>query len=169
MITMRNWTATLLLGLLLACGSVAAQQAPGLIATNPIPLTNVEGRMDHLGVDLKGHVLGEGFIDVRRQMDPDHYDRIGRVATPADSRTGLFTPVLAMAIDFSATCGRRAITHPRTSAELRPSFLQIAVAVGAQGHCPRNYATTVKSHTLCHFVESRDGLEFFCCRGLRLE
>ena len=36
------------------------------------------------------YVLGEGFIDVWRQMDPDHYDRIGRVATPADSRTGLF-------------------------------------------------------------------------------
>src|SRR2546430_15119904 len=57
MITMRNCTATLLLGLVLACGSVAAQQTPGLIAKNPIRLTNVEGRMDHLGVDLKGQRL----------------------------------------------------------------------------------------------------------------
>ena len=40
------------------------------------------------------YVLGEGFIDVWRQMDPDHYDRIGRVATPTDSRTGLFVPDL---------------------------------------------------------------------------
>jgi DNA-binding beta-propeller fold protein YncE len=40
------------------------------------------------------YVLGEGFIDVWRQIDPDHYDRIGRVATPADSRTGLFVPDL---------------------------------------------------------------------------
>ncbi len=40
------------------------------------------------------YVLGEGFIDVWRQMDPDHYDRIGRVATPPDSRTGLFVPDL---------------------------------------------------------------------------
>jgi DNA-binding beta-propeller fold protein YncE len=40
------------------------------------------------------YILGEGFIDVWRQMDPDHYDRIGRVATPADSRTGLFVPDL---------------------------------------------------------------------------
>jgi len=40
------------------------------------------------------YVLGEGFIDVWRQMDPDHYDRMGRVATPADSRTGLFVPDL---------------------------------------------------------------------------
>jgi len=40
------------------------------------------------------YVLGEGFIDVWRQIDPDHYDRIGRVATPADSRTGLLVPDL---------------------------------------------------------------------------
>jgi len=40
------------------------------------------------------YVLGEGLIDVWRQMDPDHYDRMGRVATPADSRTGLFVPDL---------------------------------------------------------------------------
>ena len=49
--------ATLLLGLVLSPGSLAAQQAPGLIAKNPIRLTNVEGRMDHLGVDLKGQRL----------------------------------------------------------------------------------------------------------------
>ncbi len=40
------------------------------------------------------YVLGEGFIDVWQQKDPDHYDRIGRVPTPADSRTGLFSPDL---------------------------------------------------------------------------
>ena len=40
------------------------------------------------------YVLGEGFIDIWRQNDPDHYDRIGRVPTPADSRTGLFVPDL---------------------------------------------------------------------------
>src|SRR6266436_2345093 len=40
------------------------------------------------------YVLGEGFIDIWRQNDPDHYDRIGRVPTPADSRTGLFAPDL---------------------------------------------------------------------------
>jgi hypothetical protein len=51
---MRNCTSTLLLGLVLACGSVAAQQATGLVTKNPIRLMNVEGRMDHLGVDLKG-------------------------------------------------------------------------------------------------------------------
>ena len=40
------------------------------------------------------YVLGEGFIDVWRQLDPDHYDRIARVPTPADARTGLFVPDL---------------------------------------------------------------------------
>ena len=40
------------------------------------------------------YVLGEGFIDVWQQKDPDHYERIQRVATPADARTGLFVPDL---------------------------------------------------------------------------
>lgn len=40
------------------------------------------------------YVLGEGFIDVWQQKDPDHYDQIQRVATPADARTGLFVPDL---------------------------------------------------------------------------
>ena len=40
------------------------------------------------------YVLGEGFIDVWQQKDPDHYDRIQRVPTPADARTGLFVPDL---------------------------------------------------------------------------
>jgi DNA-binding beta-propeller fold protein YncE len=57
MTKMRNRTAPVLMGLVLACSSVAAQRAPGLIAKNPIRLTNVEGRMDHLGVDLKGQRL----------------------------------------------------------------------------------------------------------------
>jgi len=50
--------------------------------------------MVFLVASLLAFCLGEGFIDVWRQMDPDHYDRIGRVATPADSRTGLFVPDL---------------------------------------------------------------------------
>ena len=40
------------------------------------------------------YVLGEDFIDVWQHKDPDHYDRIQRVTTPADSRTGLFVPDL---------------------------------------------------------------------------
>jgi DNA-binding beta-propeller fold protein YncE len=40
------------------------------------------------------YVLGEGFIDVWQQKDPDHYERIQRVPTPANARTGLFVPDL---------------------------------------------------------------------------
>src|SRR6266436_1661274 len=40
------------------------------------------------------YILGEGFIEAWQEKDPDRYDRIGRVATPADSRTGLFVPDL---------------------------------------------------------------------------
>ena len=58
MTMMKTFTVTLLLsGLILACGSAVAQQAPGLIPKDPIRLTNVEGRMDHLGVDVKGQRL----------------------------------------------------------------------------------------------------------------
>jgi len=42
------------------------------------------------------YVLGEGFIDVWQQKDPDHYERIQRVPTPADARTGLFVPDLSL-------------------------------------------------------------------------
>jgi DNA-binding beta-propeller fold protein YncE len=63
---MRKRTATLFFwGLVLACGSVAAQKGPGLIAKNPIRLTNVEGRMDHLGVDVKGQRLFATAFDNR--------------------------------------------------------------------------------------------------------
>ncbi len=35
---------------------------------------------------------GGGFVDVFDQKDPDHYDRIGRLATAPGARTGLFVP-----------------------------------------------------------------------------
>jgi hypothetical protein len=50
MTTMRNCTLTMLfLGLVFSCGLAAAQTASALIPKNPIGLTKVEGRMDHLG------------------------------------------------------------------------------------------------------------------------
>jgi len=55
---MRNCIVTLLLwGLFVFCGMAAAQEPPALTPKNPIPLTKVEGRMDHLGVDVKGRRL----------------------------------------------------------------------------------------------------------------
>jgi hypothetical protein len=38
------------------------------------------------------YVLGEGFIQVLQQKDPDHYDNMSRCSTPAGARTGLFVP-----------------------------------------------------------------------------
>ena len=38
----------------LGVGAAAAQEAPALTPKDPIALTKVEGRMDHLGVDVKG-------------------------------------------------------------------------------------------------------------------
>lgn len=35
---------------------------------------------------------GAGFVDVFDQKDPDHYNRIGHIATAAGARTGLFVP-----------------------------------------------------------------------------
>ena len=40
-----------------ACGVAAAQQATALTPKNPIPLKNVEGRMDHMSMDVKGQRL----------------------------------------------------------------------------------------------------------------
>jgi hypothetical protein len=40
------------------------------------------------------YILGEGFIEAWQEKDPDRYQRIGRYATPADGRTGLFVPGL---------------------------------------------------------------------------
>jgi DNA-binding beta-propeller fold protein YncE len=40
------------------------------------------------------YILGEGFIEAWQEKSPDQYERIGRYATPADARTGLFVPDL---------------------------------------------------------------------------
>ena len=40
------------------------------------------------------YILGEGFIEAWQEKTPDQYERIGRYATPADARTGLFVPDL---------------------------------------------------------------------------
>jgi hypothetical protein len=37
---------------------------------------------------------GEGFIDVQRQIDPDHYEVVAHVPTGPNARTSLFVPEL---------------------------------------------------------------------------
>src|SRR2546423_9285442 len=56
---MRNSAAVLLFaGLAICCaGHLAAQEAPALTPKDPITLVKVEGRMDDLGVDVKGQRL----------------------------------------------------------------------------------------------------------------
>ena len=54
---MRNCVTLLLWGLLFFCGMAAGQEPRALTPKNPIRLTKVQGRMDHLGVDVKGRRL----------------------------------------------------------------------------------------------------------------
>jgi hypothetical protein len=35
---------------------------------------------------------GEGFVDVTRQIDADHYERIAHIATGPTARTSMFVP-----------------------------------------------------------------------------
>jgi len=54
---MSNRIFALLFWFVLACGLAAAQQSPALMPENPIRLSKVEGRMDHMSVDIKGRRL----------------------------------------------------------------------------------------------------------------
>src|SRR6266566_7474752 len=55
---MKKHMATLIfLSALFVSGAVLAQQSPALSPKSPIILTKVEGRMDHLGIDVKGQRL----------------------------------------------------------------------------------------------------------------
>lgn len=54
---MRKITAVLVTSVLAALSIAAAEEAPALIAKDPIRLTKVEGRMDHMSVDVKGQRL----------------------------------------------------------------------------------------------------------------
>jgi DNA-binding beta-propeller fold protein YncE len=53
----RHTTTLIFLNLLLASGAALGQDSPALSPKNPIHLTKVEGRMDHLGIDVKGQRL----------------------------------------------------------------------------------------------------------------
>src|SRR5256885_9678166 len=53
----KHMTTLIFLSALFVSGAVLAQQSPALSPKSPIPLTKVEGRMDHLGIDVKGQRL----------------------------------------------------------------------------------------------------------------
>jgi hypothetical protein len=56
----------------------------------------IAGKTDDLFFDARKariYVLtSQGFLEVFRQKDPDHYDRIARYPTPPGSQTGIFVP-----------------------------------------------------------------------------
>ncbi len=58
----------------------------------------IVGDSDDLFFDAKRHLIyvigGEGFVDVFRQKDADHYERIARISTASGARTGLFVPAM---------------------------------------------------------------------------
>src|ERR1700747_1715389 len=49
--------ALLSLFIVLSCSVAAAQESPALTPKEPIRLTKVEGRMDHMSIDVKGQRL----------------------------------------------------------------------------------------------------------------
>ena len=57
------------------------------------------GDTDDLFYDAARHAIyligGEGFVDVFRQGDADHYEHTSRMKTSAGARTGLFVPSLS--------------------------------------------------------------------------
>ena len=56
----------------------------------------IVGDTDDLFYDARSGLVyvigGQGFVDVLRQRDADHYDRIARLPTAPGARTGLFVP-----------------------------------------------------------------------------
>jgi DNA-binding beta-propeller fold protein YncE len=54
---MTNRIFALLFSFVLACALAAAQESPALMPEKPIRLSKVEGRMDHMSVDIKGRRL----------------------------------------------------------------------------------------------------------------
>ena len=83
---MKYGIATILLLISLAVG----QHSSALPLKTSIPLPNVQGRLDHFGVDLKGQRLfmaavANHTLEVFQQRD-------ARYPTPPGTQTGLFVP-----------------------------------------------------------------------------
>jgi DNA-binding beta-propeller fold protein YncE len=70
---------------------VLDSRSGAVIATIP-----TVGTLDGLSYDPTTRRIytsgGEGFVDVTRQMDADHYERIARIPTGLNARTSLFVP-----------------------------------------------------------------------------
>src|SRR5712691_3592968 len=86
------------LNLFFLSGAALGQESPALSPKSPIPLTKVEGRMDHLGIDVKGqrlfatafdnHTLEVIDLKTRRQVQtiPDLDEPQGAFYDPETNR-----------------------------------------------------------------------------------
>ena len=84
-------TTVFLLNLFVLCGSALGQEAPALSPKEPLHLTNVEGRMDHLGVDVEGQRLfATAFDNHTLEVIDLKTSRQVHTITNLDERQGAF-------------------------------------------------------------------------------
>src|ERR1700691_1714032 len=87
----KRMTGQLLLNLLVLSGAALGQDAPALSPKEPIHLTKVEGRMDHLGIDVKGQRLfATAFDNHTLEVIDLKTGRQIHTITPLDEPQGAF-------------------------------------------------------------------------------
>src|SRR6266436_2345088 len=85
---MKKHMATLIfLSALFVSGAVLAQESPALSPKSPIPLTKVEGRMDHLGIDVQGQRLFATAFDNHTLEVIDLRQAVKYIPSPNWTRT----------------------------------------------------------------------------------
>ena len=82
--------------LLIGCRAPARMLAIDTVSGKQTASVEIVGDTDDLFYDARSSLVyvigGQGFVDVLRQQDSDHYDRIARLPTAPGARTGLFVP-----------------------------------------------------------------------------
>jgi hypothetical protein len=82
--------------LLIGCRAPARMLAIDTRSGKATDSVEIVGDTDDLFYDSERSLVyvigGQGFVDVFRQKDPDHYDRVARYPTAQGARTGLFVP-----------------------------------------------------------------------------
>jgi len=82
--------------LLIGCRAPARMLAIDTVTGKQTASVEIVGDTDDLFYDARKSLVyvigGQGFVDVLRQRDADHYERIARLPTAAGARTGLFVP-----------------------------------------------------------------------------
>ena len=82
--------------LLIGCRATARMLAIDTVTGKQTASVEIVGDTDDLFYDARKSLVyvigGQGFVDVLRQRDADHYERIARLPTAAGARTGLFVP-----------------------------------------------------------------------------